>query len=78
MERLCREIASWHEQRQTLLSTLKSESLQLREETTRRLLDFRKESETLRGDLQAAKKAWQKAAAAVLTEKRQHAKRGAE
>jgi hypothetical protein len=77
MERLCREIASWHEQRQTLLTTLKSGALQLKEDTSQRLQGFRKQSVTLRGDLQAARKAWQKAAA-VLAKKRQHARRGVE
>ncbi len=77
MERLCREIATSHKQRQALLTALKSGALRLREETTQRLQGFRKQSETLRGDLQAARRAWQKAAA-VLAKKRRHPKRGVE
>ncbi len=77
MERLCREIATSHEQRQALLTALKSGALRLREETTRRLQGFRKQSEALRGDLLAVRSAWQKAAA-VLAKKRRHLKRGVE
>lgn len=77
MERLCREIASSRAQRQALLKELKSGAMRLREETTQRLLGFRKQFETFRGDLQAASKVWQKAAT-VLAKKRRHAKRGTE
>lgn len=73
MERLCREIATSHQQRQALLNELKSGALQLREETAEMLEDFRKRSETFREDLQAARKAWQKAAT-VLAKKRRHPK----
>ena len=77
MERLCRNIATSHAQRQALLNELKSGALRLREETTRRLQSFRKQSETLRGDLLAVRSAWQKAAT-VLAKKRRHPKRGVE
>lgn len=77
MERLCREIATSHEQRQALLTALKSGALRLREETTQRLQGFRKQSETLRGDLLAARSAWQKVTA-VLAKKRRRPKRGVE
>jgi len=49
----------------------------LEAETAQRLQGFRKQSAALRGDLQAARKAWQKAAM-VLAKKRRHPKRGAE
>ena len=71
MERLCQEIATSHEQRRMLLKELKSGALRLRGETTQRLQGFRKQFETFRGDLQAARRAWQKAAA-VLARKRRH------
>lgn len=77
MERLCREIAASHEQRQALLTALKSGALRLREETTRKLQGFRKQSETLREDLLAVRSAWRKGAA-VLAKKRGHPKRGVE
>ena len=77
MERLCREIAASRAQRQALLKELKSGAERLREETTRRLQGFRKQSEALRGDLLAVRCAWQKAAA-VLAKKRGHPKRGME
>lgn len=77
MERLCREIAASHAQRQALLTALKSGALRLREETTRRLQGFRKQSETLRGELREVRSAWQKAAT-VLTKRRRHPKRGVE
>ena len=59
-----------------MLNSLKSQSLRLREETTQMLQGFRKKSETFRGELQAARKVWQKTAA-VLAKERQHSKRGA-
>jgi hypothetical protein len=77
MEKLCQEIASAHAQRQALLTSLKSETLRLRAETSRTLRGFRKQSAALRGELQAAKSAWQKAAT-LLAKKRRHPKRGAE
>ena len=77
MERLCREIARSHEQRQVLLTTLQAESLRLRADTAQRLQGFRKQSAALRGELQAARETWQKTATA-LAKKRRHAKRGAE
>jgi hypothetical protein len=77
MERLCQEIVASHEQRQALLTALKSQNLRLRAETAQKLVGFRKQSAALRGDLQAARKAWQKAAT-VLAKKRRHPKRGAE
>jgi len=49
----------------------------LRAETAQRLQGFRNQSAALREDLQATRKAWQKAAT-VLAKKRRHAKRGAE
>ncbi len=69
MERLCREIATSHAQRQALLKDLRSGALRLRGETTHRLQGFRKQFETFRGELQAARRAWQKAAT-VLARKR--------
>jgi len=54
-----------------LLKELKSGALRLRGETTQRLEGFRKQFETFRGDLQAARRAWQKSAA-VLARKRRH------
>jgi hypothetical protein len=75
MERLCREIATSHAQRQALLKELKTGALRLREETTRRLQGFRRQSEMLRGDLLAVRSAWQKATA-VLAKRRRHPKRG--
>ena len=77
MEKLCQEIASAHEQRQAFLTSLQSETPRLRAETAQRLQGFRNQSAALREDLQAARKAWQKAAT-VLAKKRRHAKRGAE
>jgi t-SNARE complex subunit (syntaxin) len=77
MEKLCQEIARSHEQRQVLLTTLQVESLRLRADTAQRLQGFRKQSAALRRELQAARKTWQKAAAA-LAKKRRHPKRGAE
>ena len=71
MDRLCQEIATSHAQRQALLKDLRSGALRLRGETTHRLQGFRKQFETFRGDLQAAKRAWQKSAA-VLAKKRRH------
>jgi flagellar motor switch protein FliM len=77
MERLCREIFASHEQRQALLEELKSSALRLSTETRQRLQDFRRQSETLREDLRAARAVWRKASRALAT-KRRNAKRGAE
>lgn len=73
MEKLCQEITASHEQRQALLKELKSGALQLREETAQMLEGFRGRFEKFRDDLQAARKAWQKAITA-LAKKRQHTK----
>jgi hypothetical protein len=54
-----------------LLKELKSGALRLRGETTQRLQGFRKQFGTFRGDLQAARRVWQKSAA-VLARKRRH------
>lgn len=77
MEKLCQEIASAHAQRQASLTALKSETLRLRAETFRTLKGFRKQSAALRGELQAAKRVWQKAST-LLAKKRRHPKRGVE
>ena len=71
MERLCQEIATSHAQRQALLKDLRSGALRLRGETTRRLQGFREQFETFRGELQAARRAWQKAGT-VLARQRRH------
>ena len=73
MEKLCQRIITSHEQRQALLKELKSGALQLREETAQMLEGFRGRFETFRDDLQAARKAWQKATTA-LAKKRRHTK----
>ena len=73
MEKLCQQIITSHEQRQALLKELKSGALQLREETAQMLQGFRKQFETLRDDLHAAREAWQKVTTA-LAKKRRHTK----
>ncbi len=73
MEKLCPQMIASHGQRQVLLKELKSGALQLREETARMLEGFRKQLETFRNDLHAARGAWQKAATA-LAKKRRHTK----
>ncbi len=78
MERLCQEIVAAHEKRQELLAMLRSEFLRLRSESSRNLQEYRKHSQPLRGELQAAKKDWQMAATFLAKKRRHSAKRGPE
>jgi len=71
MEKLCQDIVASHEQRQALLKQLKTGAAELKEETTHMLRGFRKQLATFRGDFQAGREAWQKAATTLAKKRRQ-------
>ena len=70
MEKLCQDIVASQEQRQALLKQLKRGAAELQEATAHMLRGFRKQLTTFRGDFQAGREAWQKAAATLAKKRR--------
>jgi hypothetical protein len=70
MQRLCQAIATSHAQRQALRKDLRAGALRLRREAARRRHGFQMQFETFRGELRAARMAWQKAATVMARKRR--------